>query len=42
MSWLVVFMIVIFPLLLVMDLVGLDSKQIESPLHQSRDRIHHA
>jgi len=32
MSWLVVFM----------DLVDLDPKQIESPLPQGRDRIHHA
>ena len=42
MFWLVVFMTVIFPLVLVIDLVDLDPKQIESPLPQSRDRIHHA
>ena len=41
MSWLVVFMTVIFPLLLVMDLVDLDPKQIESPLLQGKDKIHH-
>jgi len=32
MSWVVVFM----------DLVDLDPKQIESPLPQGKDRIHHA
>ena len=32
MSWVVVFM----------DLVELDPKQIESPLPQGKDRIHHA
>ena len=42
MSWLVVFMTVIFPLVLVMGLVDRDPKQIESPLSQGKDRIHHA
>jgi len=42
MSWLVVFMTVIFPLVLVMGLVGLDPKQLESPLPQGKERIHHA
>ena len=44
MFWLVVFMTVIFPflLVLVMDLVDFDPKQIESPLPQGKDRIHHA
>jgi hypothetical protein len=41
MSWLVVFMTVIFPLLPVMDLVDLDPKQIESPFFQGKDKIHH-
>ena len=39
---LVVFMTVIFLLLLVMDLVDLDSKQIESSFPHGKDRIHHA
>jgi hypothetical protein len=42
MSWAVVFMAVILPLLRVMDLVDLDPKQIESPLPQGRDSIHYA
>jgi hypothetical protein len=42
MSWLVVFMTVIFPLLLVMDLVDLDPKQLELLPPQGKDRIHHA
>jgi hypothetical protein len=42
MSWVVVFMTVILPLLPVMDLVDLDPKQIESPLPQGKDSIHHA
>jgi hypothetical protein len=42
MTWVVVFMAVILPLLRVMDLVDLDPKQIESPLLQGKDRIHHA
>jgi hypothetical protein len=42
MSWVVVFMAIILPLLPVMDLVDLDPKQIESPLPQGRDRMHHA
>ena len=42
MSWVVVFKTVIFPLLLVMDLVDFDPKQIESPLSQGKDRIHYA
>ncbi len=42
MSWLVVFMTVIFLPLLVMDLVDLDPKQLESPLPQGKERIHHA
>ena len=46
MSWLVVFTTMIFPLLLVvllvMDLVDLDRKQLESPLPQGKDRAHHA
>ena len=42
MSWLVVFMTVIFPLVLVMGLVDLDPKQLESPLPQGKERIHHA
>ena len=41
MSWPVVFMTVIFPLLLVMGLVAFDPKQIESPLPQGKDRIYH-
>ena len=42
MSWLVVFMTVIFPLVLVMGLVALDPKQIESRLTPGKDRIYHA
>jgi hypothetical protein len=42
MTWVVVFMAVILPLLRVMDLVDLDPKQIESPLPQGRDSIHYA
>jgi hypothetical protein len=42
MSWLVVFMTVIFLLLLVMDLVDLDPKQLESPFTQGKERIQHA
>jgi hypothetical protein len=42
MSWLVAFMTVIFLPLLVMDLVDLDPKQLESPLPQGKVRIHHA
>jgi len=42
MSWLVVFMTVIFPLVLVMGLVDLDPKQLESPFPQGKERIHHA
>lgn len=46
MPWLVVFTTVIFPLLLVlllvMDLVDLGPKQLESPLPQGKDRTHHS
>jgi hypothetical protein len=36
------FMTVIFPLLLVMDLVDRDPKQLESSVPQGKDKIHHA
>jgi hypothetical protein len=35
-------MTVIFPLVLVMGLVDLDPKQLESPFPQGKERIHHA
>ena len=41
-AWVVLFMTVFFPLLLVMDLVELDPKRLESRLPKGKSRVHHA